>query len=29
LEFNVRRGKGALIQWEEDSPPGNGCSNRK
>jgi hypothetical protein len=25
----VRRGKGALIQWEEDNPPGNCCSSRK
>ena len=22
-EFRVRRGKGALIPWEEDIPPGN------
>jgi hypothetical protein len=25
----VRRGKGALIQWEEDIPSGNSCSSRK
>ena len=29
LDFIVRREKGALIQWEEDSQPGNCCSNRK
>jgi hypothetical protein len=28
-EFNVRREKDATIQWEEGSPPGNCCSNRK
>src|SRR6516165_7500775 len=25
----LRREKGALIQWEEDIPPGNCCSSRK
>ena len=25
----MRREKGAWIQWEEDSPPGNCCSSRK
>jgi hypothetical protein len=29
LEFNVRREKGASMQWEEASPPGNCCSSRK
>ena len=29
LEFNVRREKDVSIQWEEGSPPGNCCSNRK
>jgi hypothetical protein len=25
----VRHEKGALLQWEEDIPPGSCCSNRK
>jgi hypothetical protein len=29
LGFIVRREKGARIPWEEGSPPGNCCSNRK
>jgi hypothetical protein len=29
LGFIVRREKGAWTQWEEGSPPGNGCSSRK
>ena len=28
-ESLVRHGKGALLQWEEDIPPGSCCSNRK
>jgi hypothetical protein len=29
LRFAVRREKGALVQWEEDIPPGNCRSSRK
>jgi hypothetical protein len=28
-ESLVRHEKGALLQWEEDIPPGSCCSNRK